>query len=435
MVLIWPTGCQRAPDSPERLDRQAPPPDAGQASTSPLAFPPREYPAHPPASAKTIEALGLLLKTGSQSSSGDAKLRSRFEALGETRLAPLLSFVEDPELSRPEKLLALLALQWLPDRRSAPQLARLSLELPDPLLVAAAADALAATGDPRGVAALETLSRRPDPVLRRRAVMAIGALGAGGLAARTAARQALRRLASHPDARIRGAVMVQLGVLGAKDDCPWFLSALSDSDMLVRRRAAEGLARHADRLHLAALSGALKDPFGPVAVAAARGLERLEDPAALPALYAYLAGQERAALDPTLRALQAIGDARAIPHVAPLLDDRDGYLRAAAAKTLGALGGVEAAGPLRRALRGDMVIGRIAAAEALARLGKDAREALDELHRAAKDDPHPQVRELARVAVRAIGEGVPRAEGAHEGTPPALEKPPSSTAEDEPAAP
>jgi len=269
-------------------------------------------------------------------------------------------------------------------------------------LVAGAADALAATGDARGAAALEVMAgRRPLPS-RRRAVFALSAIAAGGKEARRAALAGLRRISDDEEGHVREAALRGLVSLGGPDDVWWFEQRLRDGDMLVRRRAVEGLARHGGAGSLPALTRALTDPFPPVVAAAARGLERLGDRRAVPALTAYLQGKDRTAVDPVLRALGKLRDPAALRHVVPFLFDRDGYLRTAAARTLADIGDPAAVPHLLAALDTELVNARIASAEALGTFGDKAATALDKLRRLARDDPHVQVREAAAGAVRRI---------------------------------
>ena len=133
--------------------------------------------------------------------------------------------------------------------------------------------------------------------------------------------------------------------------------------------------------------------------AAARGLGRLGDRSAVPALTAYLRGKQRAAIDPVLRALAALKDPASVRQVVPFLFDRDGYLRAAAARTLADIGDPAAVPHLLAALDTELVNARSAAAEALGRFGPAAAAAAGKLRRLARDDPHPQVREVSAAAL------------------------------------
>jgi HEAT repeat protein len=75
------------------------------------------------------------------------------------------------------------------------------------------------------------------------------------------------------------------------------------------------------------------------------------------------------------RALGGAGDARAVkPLVAALNDTEDGWLRHYAAEALGKLGNAGAVGPLEAALQDPLANVRQAAAEALAALGRQARQ-------------------------------------------------------------
>lgn len=241
-------------------------------------------------------------------------------------------------------------------------------------LVAALSSALGAPG-PRRLACLEDLDP-PGPALGLGPLTPLlaDAKGQQGLKAALATQvRTLRELAGSGSPPLRAHALALLGKLDDPGSTELVRRALGDGEPLVR----EAAARTAGLLRAAALAEALgglldEDPSWSVRAAAARSLGQL--------------GLRKATSVAAL--VRAAADAHAL-------------VREASASALGTLAEADAAlPPLLRLLEDPLPSVRVAAAEALGRLG--AKQAAASL-RALDADAHPPVRQAARAALARIG--------------------------------
>ena len=239
---------------------------------------------------------------------------------------------------------------------------------------------------------LEGLAVDPDPALRRRALLAIGRVGAAeGL-------RALVPALTDPDENARAAAAFALGLLAAKDAIDPLRAALQDPSLVVRGRVIEALGLIGDRATAPAVADAAgchatiatiepddegwpKTPEVEVCRLALFALVRLRDYDALARAALDDQGQPVSRWWPVAYALQRINDARAVPALLTLSSstgvytpafalrglaaakdrrvvpaavaaatrpDGDVRLRAAAVRALGQVGGADVVQPLRK---------------------------------------------------------------------------------------
>jgi HEAT repeat protein/cyclophilin family peptidyl-prolyl cis-trans isomerase len=256
-------------------------------------------------------------------------------------------------------------------------------------------DATAATVGPRALtpattADLEGLALDPDPILRRRALLAIGRVGsADGLGALVPA-------LTDPDEQVRAAAAFAIGLIASTAAIDPLRAALQDASPLVRGRAIEALGLIGDRAAAPAVADAAgcrttiagiapddeqwpKTPEIEVCRLALFALVRLQDYDALARAALDEQGQPVSRWWPVAYALQRINDARAVPallalapsagvytpafairglagakdrRVVPIATaiaanpDADVRLRAAAVRALGQVGGSDVVQPL-----------------------------------------------------------------------------------------
>jgi HEAT repeat protein len=252
---------------------------------------------------------------------------------------------------------------------------------------------------------------------------------------------ALRPLLDDPDAWLRWGAVDALGGIGpeARGAKTALIKALADPEYGVRHRAATALARLGanDAAVAEALARALKDPSAFVRVKAALALVKVDATRAQEAVAALRAALADA--DDGGTAAAALGElgpaARdAAPALVALLKDRESWWRGTAAKSLGQIGAADGVAPallealqdrdslvrvraavalcglerrytqtaipvLSTALQARDFAGSTAreeAAEALGRLGPEAKAAIPALRAALQDDSG-----LVRRAVRA----------------------------------
>jgi HEAT repeat protein/cyclophilin family peptidyl-prolyl cis-trans isomerase len=245
---------------------------------------------------------------------------------------------------------------------------------------------------PATAADLEGLALDPDPVLRRRALLAIGRVGsAEGL-------RALIPALTDPDEHVRATAAFALGLLAATDAIDPLRAALQDPSLQVRGRAIEALGLIGDRATAAAVADAagcrtaigaiepddegwpktpeielcrlalfalvrLRD-YDALARAAldeqgqpvsrwwpvAYALQRIDDARAVPALLALSSSSGVYTPAFALRGLAAAKDRRVVPPAIAIAErpDADVRLRAAAIRALGQVGGADVGQPLRK---------------------------------------------------------------------------------------
>ncbi len=211
---------------------------------------------------------------------------------------------------------------------------------------------------------------------------------------------------SHADATIRQKAANALGEMGpeAKLAIPGLMKLLKDPDDLTRRMATEALNQIGppNRGELGALTAALKDSSTEVRAYAALALGKLGSDAgsALPDLLEATKDKELSVRANALRALGGMGSGEKA-KVAPVLTkvmEEDGAreIRVAAAE---ALAGLTSDVPeLVKIVKHKDADARVFGIRALAKLGKNAKDAIPELTQAAKGGD-PAVRREAMLAL------------------------------------
>jgi cyclophilin family peptidyl-prolyl cis-trans isomerase/HEAT repeat protein len=256
-----------------------------------------------------------------------------------------------------------------------------------------------------------------DPLVRRRAALAIGRVGLSeGVAP-------LLAVLEDADAEVRQMAAFGLGLIGAATARDPLVEALSDPDLRVKGSAAEALGLIGDAAAATAVAGMAAELLQagfetPGALAGDRqspaGAFRLALNA-LVAMRAYeplasavldAAGQPRLRWWPVAYALQRLEDARAMPALLALARDPEATTRAFAARGLGAMKDRTLVVPvLIELLKDNERPVTIQALRSLARLGdrSAAPALLDTLRRGIKD---AHVRAEAVAALSVGGEGV-----------------------------
>jgi HEAT repeat protein len=307
-------------------------------------------------------------------------------------------------------------------RDLAPELIATARHDAEPVLRAAAFEALGALGAPEAVpAALDGLSD-PDEAVRTAAIVVLGTLGGPDAVER------LRGRTADPDRGVRAAAARALGLLRAAEAGPDLLRLLADPEPSVREAAARG----ATDAGLAALAPGLTELLGDASLevrhAAVVGLGRLGDVGAVPPLMHAFDGADSAMREAIVEAvgrldvgrveelmdtlverhdtaakLGAIRTLAGLPSPAAavalerLRQDAEPAVRAAAVAALGRAGGVSAPAAVAAALHDPDEAVRAAALDAAGRLGleDEGPDVLDVL----QGDPSPLVRERAALAV------------------------------------
>jgi HEAT repeat protein len=360
-------------------------------------------------------------------------LRNRLVRTGDEGAALLLGTAGTPEaattlvaaLSGPHAAAAAAGLSRLP-----PALARSALlgALPElgPEGRAWALSALPPLGDPAAIEQLLPYLAAPEEEVR---------VAAAECLARSDEERVLPGLLQSlgtPSMR-RGAVRALALMGGAR--CAPLADLLDDPDPVVRRGAAEGLARCAtpeiqERIVRAvrteqhaearlALLEALGTAAGDEAVALleplrhdappglrfalVRAFGHTRSPAAVPPLLDALVDPVPEIRTAALQALGEVGDTQGARPVAEFLDSADSDVRLAAATALRDISSTEILDRLVAALADPSWAVRHAAARARGRLR--AREAEEPLRQLAERDPDTLVRRAAEAALAALGEG------------------------------
>ena len=253
-----------------------------------------------------------------------------------------------------------------------------------PVEPAAAARALV----PATAAALDQLALDPDPTIRRRAVLAVGRIGAvEGLPVLVSA---LR----DPEADIRAAAAFGIGLIGpdARDGARPLSAALDDPSPVVRARAIEGLGLLGDAAAAPGIAAAaagcgarlasiapddeepIKTPEVEICRLALYALARLRDYERLAEVALTPDGQPVSRWWPVAYALQRIGDPRATPALLVLAGTPGVNTAGFALRGLGTLRD-RAAVPIAKAaaFNGDADLKvRVAAVRALGQIGGPA---------------------------------------------------------------
>jgi HEAT repeat protein len=220
-------------------------------------------------------------------------------------------------------------------------------------------------------------------------------------------------LLRHPDPLLRRRAVLALAQFGPKVGGPavgGLLDALADVDEGVRRGAATALAQ-VGPVAVPAMARALRERPDPVRAGVASALGQMGAAAkeALPALTATLADDRasEAVRQECAASLGALGveAAAAVPALLQMLHAGPSPLRASSAQALGRIGAVSPAvvPALIDALGGADVAVRTAAADALGRLGAAARDAVPALVEALQGGGQQELRCRAALALGAIG--------------------------------
>ena len=293
---------------------------------------------------------------------------------------------------------------------------RILREAPTPVAPAPQKGGRARVPPPPPPPDLVPLLADPDPMVRRRAALAVGRVGlAGGV-------QPLIPLLKDADPDVRQMAAFGLGLIGDRSALPALQAALTDTSYVVRGRAAEALGQIGDPAAAPAIAAMAKDAAGQGSIGTlAPDLELfpMEPPAAeafrlgiyaLVRLKAYepLAS---AVLDnsgapitrwwPVAYALARIEDQRAVPALTALLSGPGSYTRAFAARGLGVTKAAGAIDPLIALVNPERVepLVSVAAVRALAQVGgAKTGPALLALLRAPDIDPNVRLE-----AVTALG--------------------------------
>jgi HEAT repeat protein/S1-C subfamily serine protease/DNA-directed RNA polymerase subunit RPC12/RpoP len=237
---------------------------------------------------------------------------------------------------------------------------------------------------------------------------------ASGAAAASQVPALIRALTGHKDPAERARAAQILGEIGpeARLAVPELIKALNDPSDLLRRSAAEALAKTGppNKQDLALLRQTLKAKTLEGRLYAAAALGNLGADAR-PAAPDLLEALKEADADTNVRqaAARALGkiDAReqAQPGLQAALDDADKEVRVAAGEALAALclaSGGNVPGLLGMLKHKDGEV-RAHAARALAKLGRDAKPALADLIKAVKEDKDKQVLKAALETLAQIG--------------------------------
>ena len=188
--------------------------------------------------------------------------------------------------------------------------------------------------------------------------------------------------------------------LAARKDVKGLVKALGyQSDVKVRKGAAEALGRAGDPAAVVPLIAALADPL--VNEDARHALVRLYAHAIEP-LIAALASGAPAVRAGAASALGAIGDARAVAPLIAALSDSAGDVRCEAVMSLSLIGDVRGAGPSSSALRDRDPKVRRGAAAWFWKFGPGPWA--EPLGPAAFEDPDQKVRELAFHSLAMLGD-------------------------------
>jgi HEAT repeat protein len=321
---------------------------------------------------------------------------------------------------------AVTALGHIGDVRAVPALVAL-LEDGDRDLLVPVAGALARLGDRRAFEPLVALLGDQDIQVRHAVIGALNSIGHPDMAAR------MEQLVADHDPLVRESAVKIAGYFGYEPCAEGLLERCTDREESVRAAALEHVAFLDDERVLLVLVSAIEHDTPRARASAARALANLDAPEALAAL-------RRALKDPDswvryfgASSLGRQADAAAVPLLERLArGDRMQHVRIAAVEAIGAIGGeavaevlgalaahddavvataaVRALGgvsaplvvePLRRALGAPDPERRKAAAEALARWGREA--AVELLRWTAAADGQPDVVRAAMAGLNHIG--------------------------------
>lgn len=267
-----------------------------------------------------------------------------------------------------------------------------------------AARSLGTTGDPAAVPGLTWALKDRNERVRSAAATGLGRLGRKAEDAVPALVEVLKTKPKRDTTRVLLSKIP--GMTGVA--LPSRAQDLRDQE--VREQAARALGSIGDPTTVGVLMDALADKGWHVRRGAAWALGRLGTVAAsaVPALTQALDGDDGG--EPVrLTVAEALGRIRsrgAVPALAKALRTNGSpVLRMVAATAIGEIGPGATAGlqPLTAALKDRDKLVRAAAAEALGKIGQEAREAIPALLDVIKKDEVPSVRDTAAEALRKIG--------------------------------
>lgn len=259
-------------------------------------------------------------------------------------------------------------LQRLEDTRAAPAL-RTFLGDASPYARAFAAKGLGALKDPAAVPILLPLASGPDHAVAIEAVRALGKIGDA------AAAPLLLKLvqADKPDPQLRREAVVALGQIHAPGVQDALLDTLGDPSPTIRAAAFEAVAASDPDEFVAVLSGLDPDRHWSVRAALATALAGLRADAALPRLTSMLGDNDQRVIPSVLRTLVRIHAPNAGTVLLERLNADDPAVRAAAADGIGEVRPANGAAALADAYkfgqRDPTYIARAAALGALTKYG------------------------------------------------------------------
>ncbi len=328
----------------------------------------------------------------------------------------------------------------------------------DSITAAKAADILAKWGDLAAVPAMAKLLRDKNPWVRASAGSSLAIIQAPEAAAAVAAAlkdadenvraqagwtlfeickerkpdgrplEQLRERLTDTAASVRAAAAAALGRCGNDQDLVALRAALQDENEGVVVQAAGALGRLQDREGLPLLTVLLESGQQPTQAAVAQALGRIRDPAAIDPLIKQLENEDTIVRGEAMRSLRDLNDPRVIPRILELSLDEDPLIqtfvpyligvlytpdyadfligklshqrfeiRAGAAFALGVAQEKRALSALREATNDPRHNVRITAISALGLLADQASLGL--IQNAIDNDPNPQARDAAKVAL------------------------------------
>ncbi len=189
---------------------------------------------------------------------------------------------------------------------------------------------------------------------------------------------------------------VGLTRFGSTRAIPLLIDGLADTDLLVRQLSARGLGKYRAQTAVRALVHALQDPHSGIQAEASQALIEIDNPNAAAWLYASLGNNNPVIRRYTVETLGALHDIRGIPRIIPLLSDTNMEVRQAATRALASMG-VEAIEALEQVIdegRGEAPVNAI---QAMGLIGSD--RAIESLIRVLNGSNLRQ----ARSAAQALG--------------------------------
>jgi HEAT repeat protein len=232
--------------------------------------------------------------------------------------------------------MAAYALGELEDRASVNALINL-LRSSDEHVRVSAIWALGQIEDARAVPGIVGALTDPNAAIRRMAADVLGEFDDDSRKAQAVA-PLERALANDADARVRAEAAESLGQISAPSSAAVLGRALSDSDIDVRRAAAEALSDLDDvRVAPPGLVAALSATDPELRYRAAKAVTSIADPATTTALISILSSPDAELRKDAVEALGKIGSEPAVQAITRALTDRDPEVRKAAAETLGDL--------------------------------------------------------------------------------------------------